>query len=79
MDLDNITDIEVLRNIAKKYMVKVKVNILSDNGICIFRAGHWYDFEQSDFDITIFSDDGQSHYSFSYEKAGEYLYEVSDE
>lgn len=76
MDLDNITDIETLRNIAKKHMVKLKIDIFSDSGLCIFKAGLWYEVEQSDFDITIFSTDGYSHYSFSYDEADKYLYKV---
>ena len=46
MNLDNITDIEILRNTLKKHMVKVKKNRCSEDGtMYMFKKNHWYDVE----------------------------------
>ena len=37
MDLDNITDVELLRNELKKYKVKMLVDCKADNGDYIFK------------------------------------------
>ena len=80
MDLDNITDIEVLRSTLKKHMVKVKKDFYSEDGtMYIFKANYWYNVKQDEDYITIYSDDGESYRMFSYEEADEYLYKVSDE
>lgn len=77
MNLDNITDIEVLRNALKKHMVKVKKDFYSENGtMYIFKTDHWYNVEQDEDYITIYSDDEKSYCMFSYEEADEYLYKV---
>ena len=41
MNLDNITDIEILRNTLKKHMVKVKKNCCSEDGtMYMFKQNH---------------------------------------
>lgn len=75
MDIDAITDIEVLRNALKKYMVKVKKDFYSEDGtMYIFKANHWYNVEQNEDYITIYSDDGESYCIFTYSNADKYLY-----
>ena len=48
MDLDNITDIELLRNIAKTYMVQMKQDINSNDGTYyIFKKGYFKNMNSS--------------------------------
>lgn len=68
MDLDNINDIELLRNIAKKCRVQLKRDIDTCNDY-IFRKGYWYLLEQDYFGVTIFSDDYAHEVFFTYEEA----------
>ena len=43
MDLDNITDIEILRNELKKHMTQMKQDKYSNDGEkYLFRKGFWY-------------------------------------
>ena len=45
MDLDNITDIELLRSIAKSYMIQMKKDTNANDGTdYIFKEGYWYFF-----------------------------------
>lgn len=44
MDLDKITDIELLRNICKQFMIKMKKDYIEDG--YTFKKDHWYFFEQ---------------------------------
>ena len=75
MNLDNITDIEILKNTLKKHMVKIKKNCCSEDGtMYIFKANHWYNVKQDEDCITIYSDDGESYCIFTYSNADEYLY-----
>lgn len=75
MDLDNITDIEMLRNIAKKHMVKAKQDFYAEDGTLYkFKKDHWYDLEQDEYGVTVFSTDGKSYCIFTYDNAKEYLY-----
>ena len=64
MDLDNISDIEELRKIAKKGRTQLKYDIDE-----IFRKGFWYLVEQDYFGVTIFSDNYQYAKNFTYEEA----------
>lgn len=75
MNLDNITDIEILKNTLKKHMVKIKKTRCSEDGtMYMFKKNHWYDVEQGENYITIYSDDGKSYCIFTYDNADEYLY-----
>lgn len=69
MDLDNITDIEVLKKELKKHMVKIKVPIEDNKN---FKVGHWYDFSQDEYYVTIYDDNG-GYYMMSYIEAGKIL------
>lgn len=73
MDLDNITDIEVLRNIAKRYMVKVKQNFRTENdNLHELKKDHWYEFDQDEYGVTVYFTDNNS-VCFTYTEAKEYL------
>lgn len=75
MDLDNITDIETLQNIAKKHMVKAKRDFYAEDGTFYkFKKDHWYDLEQDGDGVMVFSNDGKSYCIFTYDSAKEYLY-----
>ena len=54
MDLDNITDIEILRDEVKKYKVKMLVDCKADNGDYIFKKGYYYDVLQDQACITVY-------------------------
>lgn len=69
MDLDNITDIEVLRKELKRHMVKIKVPIEDNKN---FKVGHWYNFNQDDYDVTIYDGNG-GYYMMSYTEAEKIL------
>lgn len=69
MDLDNITDIEVLREELKEHMVKIKAPIEDNKN---FKVGYWYDFSQDEYHVTIYDDNG-GYYMMSYIEAGKIL------
>lgn len=76
MDLDNINDIEVLREVAKESRVKMKEDVDSEYGGYTFKKGHWYFCEQDEYYVTIYSDysdNGVYSMTFTYKEAGEYL------
>lgn len=57
MDLDNITDIEVLKSALKKYMVQMKKDAHSNDGTdYFFKEGLWYYVTQDETGVTIYSD-----------------------
>ena len=74
MDLDNITDIEVLRNIAKSYMVQMKRDTEANDGTdYIFKKGCWYFLNQDETGITVYIE-GSSHACFlDYDEADNFL------
>lgn len=75
MDLDNISDVETLRNIAKKHMVKMKKDTYATNGTgFLFKEGHWYEIDQDEYGVTVYSDDYSSECSFIYSEAENYLF-----
>lgn len=69
MDLDKITDIELLRNICKQFMIKMKKDYIEDG--YTFKKDHWYFFEQNEFGVEIFSTDEEMEHvvSLSYPEA----------
>ena len=69
MDLDNITDIEVLRKELKEYMVKIKASIEDNKS---FKVGHWYDLSQDEYYVTIYDGNG-GYYTMSYTEAEKIL------
>lgn len=77
MDLNNINDIEVLREAAKAGRVQLKKNIdiLSKAGNkYTFKKDYWYLMEQEEFYIHIFTDDFTAEEYLTYEEADEYFY-----
>ena len=65
MDLDNITDIEILRNELKKHMTQMKQDKYSNDGEnYLFRKGFGYCFIQETFGVTIYSNDDMEHECF---------------
>ena len=71
MDLDNITDIELLRNELKKYKVKMLVDCKADNGDYIFKKGYYYDVLQDHISITVYF--GDYCIDLSYGEAQKYI------
>lgn len=69
MDLDNITDIEVLRKELKRHMVKIVAPIKDNKN---FQVGHWYNLTQDEYYVTIYDDNG-GYYMMSYTEAEECL------
>jgi hypothetical protein len=77
MDLNNINDIEVLREAAKAGRVQLKKNIdtLSKAGNkYTFKKDYWYLMEQEEFYLHIFTDDFTAEEYLTYEEADEYIY-----
>ncbi|WP_297419205.1 hypothetical protein [Clostridium sp.] len=72
MKLDEIIDIEVLKNKLKGRMTKCKKNYKKDN-ILILNKGEYYDVEQDQDYIYIYPDDSDEIIIFTYEEAIEYL------
>ena len=73
MDLDNINDVEVLREAAKSGRAKLKKDVVSNNGDYIFKKGFWYYVDQDDYEVSIVSEDFIYSASFTYGEALEYL------
>lgn len=73
MDLDNINDIELLRNVAKESRIKMKEDTDSDYGVYTFKKGRWYYCEQDEYYVTIYSDDYKYTRMFTYKEADKYL------
>ena len=73
MDLDNINDIEVLRDAAKDCRVQIRKDTEDNTGVYIFKKGYWYVVEQDQYYVTIYSDDYNYTRLFTYEEAREYL------
>lgn len=71
MDLDNITDIELLRNELKKYKVRMLVDCKAENGDYIFKKGYYYDVIQDSVYITAFFND--YNISFTYREVSKYI------
>lgn len=74
MDLDNITDIELLRNLAKRNMVQMKKDCRATDGTdFVFKEGLWYFVDQDQYDVTIYKEDFSSIACLTYGEAEEYL------
>ena len=70
MDLDNITDIEELREICKHNMVKIKETIYTPTST--YEKGKWYYLIQDDEEIFIYLDP-RCGLNLTYEEAEKYL------
>lgn len=73
MDLDNISDIEILREAAKNGRVQLKKDIDTYGGKYTFKKGFWYLVEQDEYYVTIHSEDYAHEVCFTYREASEYL------
>lgn len=74
MDLDNINDVEVLRNLAKRNMVQMKKDCYATDGTgFIFKKGHWYFVEQDEYGVTIYTEDSSSMVFLNYDEADRFL------
>ena len=77
MDLDNINDVEILREAAKKGRAHLKKDIdaisIAGNKYT-FKKDYWYLIEQDEFYIHIFSEDFTCDVYLTYREADEYLY-----
>lgn len=76
MDLDNINDVEILREAAKKGRVQLKKDIDTTSRTgnkYTFKKGYWYLMEQDEYYIHIFSEDFTCDEYFTYREADEYL------
>ena len=74
MDIDNITDIEILRTLAKQNRVKMIKDSSADDGTdYIFKEGYWYMVEQDQYGITVYSDDMESMMFLNYDEAERFV------
>lgn len=76
MDIDKITDIEVLRRLAKQNRVKLKKDSYSTDGTnYVFKEGYWYISEQDQYGLTIYSDDMESIMFLNYDEVERFIYQ----
>ena len=74
MDLDNTTDIELLKNLLKRNMVQMKKNTYATDGTDFeFKKGLWYFVEQDECSVTIYTEDYSSMACFTYDEADRFL------
>lgn len=74
MDLDNINDIELLRNIAKSYMIQMKQDTNANDGTdYIFKKGYWYFLDQDETGITVYTEDSSHACFLDYDEADRFL------
>jgi hypothetical protein len=71
MNIDNINDVEVLRNELKNHMIKCKKDFIKDGSV--FHKDEYYDIEQ-DEDLIYMFDDYGTLVTLEYNEAEEYLY-----
>lgn len=75
MDIDNITDVELLRKLAKANRVRIKKNSHATDGTdFVFKEGLWYIAEQDQYGITIYSEDMESMIFLNYDEVDRFLY-----
>lgn len=74
MDLDNINDIELLKDIAKSYMIQMKQDTNANDGTYyIFKKGYWYFFDQYETGITVYTEDSSHACFLEYDEADRFL------
>ena len=78
MDLDNINDIEVLREMAKHGRIKLIKDVNADEGNYVFKNGYWYIVEQDEDNVFIMSEDFVHVKTFDYFEALRYLDKYND-
>ena len=74
MKLDEITDIEILRNELKEHMAKCK-NDYVENNVILLNKGEYYDVDQDQDYVYIYTDNCDKMITFSYKDAKIYLEE----
>jgi hypothetical protein len=57
MKIDEIMDIEILRNLAKENRVKVKKDVYLDDNTYLFKEGEYYCFEQDQNYVALFPEE----------------------
>nr|WP_142411375.1 hypothetical protein [Clostridium sp. Marseille-P7770] len=74
MDLDNINDIEILRDIAKSCMVKIKQDISANDGTeYTFKKGYWYFVDQDETGLTVYIENGTHACFLDYDEADRFI------
>ena len=73
MDIDNIDDIELLRQIARHGKVKLKQSVANQSGY-VFNIGNYYPAIQYPDHIELFSYDYNNKLSLKYRPARKYIY-----
>ena len=58
MDLDNITDVEWLREQLKKYCIKV----IKDIPDTVYKAGNYYLIDQCEAGVWLYDWDGKNYF-----------------
>lgn len=77
MDLDNIDDIDLLRQLAKANRVKMKKDSYATDGTdFIFKEGLWYIVEQDQYGITVYSEDMESMMFLNYDESDRFLCKI---
>jgi hypothetical protein len=75
MKIDEITDIKVLRKLAKSCRAKLKQDVeATDGSDYMFKKGEWYLVSQDEYGVTLYSEDeADATLDMSYEEAKQYL------
>lgn len=76
MDLDNIDDIEVLREAAKSGRARLRKSICADGSEYVFRKSLWYLIEQDEDGITMYSEHYIHKRTIPYRMVNEYFERV---
>ena len=71
MDLDKITDIEVLRNLCKFYMVQLKEDIVTSTRL--YEKGKWYHSIQDEDGIFLYLEDLHTGVQLTFDEMFIYL------
>lgn len=72
MNIDNINDIETLRDLLKTQMVQLKEDTATPTRL--YHAGEWFFFTQDDDGIFIYDNDPDLGLWFTYDEAEIALY-----
>ena len=74
MDIDNITDIELLRKMAKSNRVQMKKDSYATDGTgFVFKENLWYIEEQDQYGITVYSEDMESMMFLNYDETDRFI------
>jgi len=71
MDLDKITDIEVLRNLCKFYMVQLKEDIVTTTRL--YEKGKWYHCIQDEDGAFLYLEDPSCGVQLTFDEMFIYL------